>query len=131
MTFAPEHHGFVRLVDFKIAGTIATYEYRNHAAVDGHADVLRLNIYLSRDGAFVTVWNGLVEPWLAEGHFTLAARAMDLDFQQAYSQTLFRGYFDSNEDAAVILRALRLDAAALALPQVLRGAPNDLQCQRL
>jgi hypothetical protein len=131
MTFTPENHGFVRLVDFKIAATIAAYEYRNHARVDGRVDLLRLNIYMSCDGAFTTIWNGLIEPRLAEEQFTLATSANAVDFQQLYFETLFRGYLDTDEDATVVLRTLRITTAAMSLPQVLRGAPNDLRCERL
>jgi hypothetical protein len=129
MTFTPEHHGFVRLVDFKIAGTINAYEYRNHAVVDGRVDVLRLNIYLSCDGTFVNIWNGLIEPMLAEARFDLPDPNGDLDFQQMYCETLFRGYLEADTDAAVVMRALRIDAASLALPQALRRAPDDLRCE--
>jgi hypothetical protein len=45
MPFDPEHHGFVRLTDFKLGGTIDAFEYQDHADVDGRGDVLRLNIY--------------------------------------------------------------------------------------
>jgi hypothetical protein len=131
MTFRPENHGFVQLVDFKLAGTINTYEYRNHAVVDGRVDVLRLNIYLSRDGAFVNIWSGLIEPMLAESRFTLPAPHCDLDFQQMYCEPLFRGYLESDADAAVVIRALRIGATASTLPQVLRGAPSDLRCERV
>jgi hypothetical protein len=131
MTFRPENHGFVQLVDFKLAGTINTYEYRNHAVVDGNVDVLRLNIYLSCDDTFVNIWSGLIEPMLAEARFDLPAPNSDLDFQQMYCEPLFRGYLETDADAEVVLRALRIGASSSALPQVLRGAPNDLRCERV
>ncbi len=131
MTFAPQKHGFVRLVDFKIGGMIDAFEYGNHAVVDGKVEVLRLNIYLSCDGAFVTIWIGLIEPMIAEARFELPGAAGALDFQQIYSETLFRGYLETDADAAVVLRALRIDAASMDLPQVLLGAPRDLRCERV
>ena len=78
-TFDPEVFGFVRLQDFQIPGGVDVYEVRNHPAVDGHADVLRLNIYLSKDGMFVTIWSGLLEPTMTEGLFELPAAAKDLN----------------------------------------------------
>jgi hypothetical protein len=128
MTVDPTDHGFVHLTDFKLGNQIDTYECRNHAAVDGHVDLLRLNIYLSRDGAFVTIWNGLVEPWLAEPQFELSA---DLDLGQLYSATLFRGHIDTDADMAVILRCLRVTEKSTGLPNVLRGAPHDIRCEPL
>lgn len=56
------------------------------------------------------------------------ARA-DLDFTQLYREDLFRGYIASADEAAVILRALRLITAARTLPQMLRGAPHDLRVE--
>jgi hypothetical protein len=131
MTFTPQNHRFVRLAGFKLGGTIDVYEYANHAVVDGRADILRLNIYLCRDGAFVNVWNGLIEPMFAEARFELSGAAGELDFQPMYSETLFRGYLETDAEAAVVLRTLRISAASLALPQVLRGAPSDLKCEFL
>ena len=69
--FDPVSAGFFRLLDFQFPGNIDVYEYHNHAAVNGRADVLRINIYLSRDGSYVTIWNGLIEPALAEVRFDL------------------------------------------------------------
>jgi hypothetical protein len=128
MSFDPEQHGFVRLTDFKLGGTIDAFEYQDHADVDGRVDVLRLNIYMSRDGAFVNIWNGLIEPHFVEGLFTLKVK---INFDSVYNETLFQGYLDRDEDAVVVLRALRIKLLAVSLPQVLRGAPNDLHCEQL
>jgi len=45
---------------------VAVYEYANDAIVDGNPDFLRINAYLNKDGDFVTVWRGLLEPLFAE-----------------------------------------------------------------
>ena len=91
-------------------------------------DLTRINIYLSKDGSFVTIWNGLVEPMLAEGQFDIP----DLpSFQDIYFETLFRGYIEWNEEALVILKALRIDSGRHSVPQQLAGAPNDLRCEAL
>ena len=130
--FDPELRGFVQLRDFALAGRIGVFEYRNHAVVDGSADLLRVNIYLSRDGTFVTIWNGLVEPWLAEAQFELPAPAKELlDFEQQYCEPLFRGHIETDAEAVVIFHALRLEDASRALPQLLTGAPHDLRCEQL
>lgn len=128
--FDPEAFGFVKLRDFQIPGGVDVFEYRNHAAVDGKADVLRLNIYLTRDGAFVTIWCGLLEPTMTEGLFELPG-APDLDFNALYCEPLFRGYIERNADAAVILKAVRVEGRHHSVPQVLAGAPHDLRCELL
>ena len=126
--FDPESTGFIRLRNFKIPVGVDVYELRNHAVVDGMVDVLRINIYLSKDGSFVTIWNGLVEPMLAEGQFDIP----DLpSFQDIYCETLFRGHIEFGEDALVILKALRIDSGRHGLPQRLVGAPSDLRCEAL
>ena len=128
--FDPAAHGFIRLETFQFPGGIAAYEYRNHAAVDGQTDMMRLNIYLSRDGSYVTIWVGLIEPAMAEAAFELD-QLRDLNFADLYCETLFRGHIDSAAAAAVILAALRLRDGSHAMPQILAGAPHDLRCEPL
>ena len=127
--FDPLSLGFVRLRDFQIPGGVDVYEIRNHQFVDGNSDFLRINIYLSKDGDFVTIWNGLVEPFLAEAQFELPDSMKDFSFEDAYREPLFRGYIEKNDTAEIILNALRLKNCSL--PQVLKGAPHDLRCELL
>jgi len=127
--FDPETVGFVRLHDFQFMGGIDVYEYRNHPVVDGAHDFLRLNIYLSKDGDFITIWNGLLEPMGAEAQFELPEPLKTFSFHEAYCETLFRGYIEQQEDATTILSALRLNSARYSGPQVLSGAPHDLRCE--
>ena len=129
--FDPTSAGFVRLRDFQFPGGIDVYEYCNHAAVDGQADILRLNIYLSRDGSYVTIWNGLIEPTMMESKFDLPGGQQDLRFQDLYCETLFRGHVELADEAAIILNALRIAGGRYAVPQVLTGAPHDLRCEPL
>ena len=60
---------FVLLRDFRLPGDVSVYEYSNHPAVDGNPDFLRLNLYLTRDGNYVTIWNGLLEILFTEAEF--------------------------------------------------------------
>ena len=126
--FDPVSAGFVRLLDFQFAGNIDVYEYHNHAAVNGRADVLRINIYLSRDGSYVTIWNGLIEPALAEVRFDLPG---DLCFKDLYCEPLFCGHIESAADATIILNALRLTGGRHSVPHVLTGGPHDFRCEPL
>lgn len=80
--FDPEAVGFVLPRDYRMAADVAVYEYRNHAVVDGQYDVLRINAYLTISSGFVTIWHGLIEPFMVEGLFDLPIRA--LDFQSMY-----------------------------------------------
>jgi hypothetical protein len=136
MTFDPTQFGFVQLRDFRIADSVAVYEYKNHTAVDGTKDFLRLNLYLTLDGTYVTIWHGLLEPLFAEAEFVegrLASIATpaDMDFIHSYNEDLFRGDIDSAETAEHIFKALRVGAGGrYALPEVLTGGTdNTLMCQ--
>lgn len=122
--FDPTLHGFVRLKSYQPPG-FAVFEYNNHPRVAaGEHDFHRLNIYLSQDGDYVTVWNGLLDDGLVDALFA------ELNLPPVeYTETLFRGYIDSDEQARIILRALRVDKA---LPQVLRRDPQyGIVCDQL
>jgi hypothetical protein len=130
--FDPLRHGFVLLREFQFPGRVSVYEHANHPAVDGAPDFLRLNLYLSKDGTYVTIWHGLLEPIAAEAKLpALANMPADFDLFSSYCETLFRGHIDSAEAAAHIFRALRIEQSRehYALPQVLAvGADNKLRC---
>ena len=135
MTFDPAQFGFVQLRDFRIADAVPVYEYKNHPAVDGTKDFLRLNLYLSVDGVYVTIWYGLLEPLFAEAEFRegrLASvdKPADMDLMHAYNEDLFRGDIDSAETAQHIFKALRVGKAGrYAVPQMLTGGKhNTLTC---
>ena len=122
--FDPTRHGFVRLKSYQPPG-FAVFEYDNHPReTTGEHDFHRLNIYLSQDGDYVTVWNGLLDDGLVHALFDeLGLPLVD------YTETLFRGYIDSDDQARIILRALRCDKA---LPQVIRRDPeHGIVCDRV
>lgn len=125
-TFDPTAFNFVRLRDFEFPGGVAVYEYANHTLVDGKANFLRINAYLSRDSDFVTMWRGLLEPLFAESHLGFVVVPDGFDFRESYTEELFKGWIDTAETAGHIIRALRLDSAP---PQVLgTGVDGKLQC---
>jgi hypothetical protein len=135
MTFDPTQFGFVQLRDFRTADSVPVYEYKNHPAVDGTKDFSRLNLYLTLDGTYVTIWHGLLEPLFAEAEFAegrLAAIATppDMDVIHSYNEDLFRGDIDSAEIAGHIFKALRVGKGGrYALPQMLMaGKDNSLTC---
>jgi len=132
--FDPARFQFVQLEDFRIPGDVLVYEYKNHPAVDGRRNFLRLNLYLTMDNSYVTIWHGLLEPIFTEAECEngrLASVTMPEDFEfSTYNEDLFRGYIDSDEAAGYIFRALRVGESQLYLvPQMLsRGADNTLRC---
>ena len=110
--FDPTKFDFVRLQNFHFPGDVSVYEYKNHPVVDGKKDFLRINLYLSMDGSYVTIWHGLLEPIFTDaecenGRLTSAAEPEDFDFAD-YNEDLFRGYIDSDEAAGYIFKALRV-----------------------
>jgi hypothetical protein len=135
MTFDPTPFGFVLLRDFQIADSVRVYEYKNHPAVDGTKDFLRLNLYLTMDDTYVTIWYGLLEPLFAEtefakGRLASVTKPADMDFMHAYNEDLFRGDIDSAETAKHIFKALRVGKhGRYAVPQMLTGGKdNTLTC---
>lgn len=127
MTFDPTKHGFLRL-DFTFPGGVAVFE-RELEGIDQHThDKLRLNCYISQDGDFVTVWDGLID-----AHMTGISLGFGddptFDFSEQYEETLFRGYIADDKEGAVILNALRLEQKT---PNILVVPTNGrLECRLL
>ena len=101
--------------------------------MNGEPDFVRLNLYLSKDGEYVTVWFGLLEPIFAESRLESLDKPADFDFREAYVEELFKGHIDSEETAAHILKALRVGTShAYSTPQILSGgSKNELRCDVL
>jgi hypothetical protein len=136
MMFDPTQFGFVELRDFQIADSVPLFEYKNHPSVDGTRNFLRLNLYLTLDGTYVTIWHGLLEPLFAEAEFADGSWASvqkpaNMDFMHSYNEDLFRGDIDSAETAAHIFKALRVGAnGRYVVPSILSGGTdNMLACQ--
>lgn len=121
--FDPTRHGFLLLPDHRPAGEVNFYEYRNHARVDGAHDYHRLNLYLSQDDHYVTIWFGLLEEaFISE----LFPEGFD---PPIYDEPLFRGHIESAEQGRHILKALRPESW---LPQILRRDPaHGVTCEIL
>jgi hypothetical protein len=133
-SFDPTQFNFILLRDFWIPGNVSVYELHNHPSVDGKKDFLRLNLYLTRDSNYVTIWKGLLDVFGTEAEFESGRMASvklpdDFDFRD-YNEDLFRGHIDSHETAVHIFKALRVgEGDAHALPQVLTAGPDrKLRC---
>jgi hypothetical protein len=138
LTFDPIAFDFIELRNFRLGGAVPVYEYRNHPAVDGDKNFLRLNVYLSKDGEFVTIWHGLLdfvfaEAQMAEDQLAFAERPDDFEsLLSSYNEHLFRGYIDSDVTAQYVFKALRIDGVRYASPSELSvGSDNKLRCDRL
>jgi hypothetical protein len=128
--FDPTQLGFARLQRFQFPGGVHVYEYANHPVVDGVPNFLRLNTYLSKDGSYVTIWRGLLEPSAAEAKLADAGMSKNFDLYSLYDETLFKGHIDSAEAATHILKALRIGQPGHhEHPQVLSvAAGSGLRC---
>jgi hypothetical protein len=125
-SFDPTASGFVSLRGFEFPGGVAVYEYANNQVVDGNPDFLRINAYLSKDGDFITIWRGLLEPLVAESRLGFVDLPDDLDLHESFTEELFRGYIETQEAARHIIKALRLDTGPA---QVLStGSDGKLRC---
>jgi hypothetical protein len=141
-SFDPKRFKFIKIKDFDIPGNrggpgVSFYEYKNHAAVNGKRDYLRLNLYLTKSANYVTIWWGLLESIgtemeLREGRLASVHKPDpdEFDYREQYNEELFRGYIDSDTAARYIFKALRVGISKqYALPQVLRaGSDNKLGC---
>lgn len=127
MTFDPTTHGFLKL-DFTFPNAVAVFERKLEGIDQSAHDQMRLNCYLSQDGDFVTVWDGLID-----AHMTGMSLGFGddptFDFSEQYEETLFRGYIANDDEGTVILKALRLEQRT---PNVLVVPENGrLECRLL
>ncbi len=121
--FDPTAHGFVFLPGHRPPGGVRYYEFRNHVVVDGSVDYHRLNLYLTQDGEFITIWWGSLDPIPIERLLCETGVA-----PASYDEPLFHGHVESDDQASHILRAFRLSATR---PQILRHTSRGIVCESL
>ena len=128
--FSPLDFDFVKLNLQN--GSLCFYEYRSGDFCDGQMDRNRINIYLTQDGDFVTVWHGLFDPAFIDQEYLEILEKCgipDFDFFDSYNTPLLRAYIENKEQASVILRSLRLEKM---LPSIIRtNEENGIVCDRL
>jgi len=101
--------------------------HRPDLTMDGR-DPLRLNVYLTRDGEFTTIWYGLIDALIAEARLGIG-EDRDLDLAQLYETILFRGDIGDDSFGAGVLKAIRVTRMA---PAVLRiSDEHGLECLSL
>jgi len=127
--FIPSDHQFVEL-SYDNPWGLTFFEFLSHPAVDGAPNHCRINVFMSRDGHYTHIWEGLLEPMIARVRLTDHGVSLpeDCDLDQ-YHEPLFRGHIETEEQARHILHALRI---ADRVPQLLRGDErNRLVCELL
>ena len=129
-TFQPEDFNFAKL-DLQ-NGSLCFYEYKSGSFCNGKVDPHRLNVYLTQDREFVTVWDGFFDPsFIGQEFLDLIARSgfSDFDFGEQYNTPLFRGFIETKEQAEIVLNALRIDKFR---PSVLKiDEENHINCESL
>lgn len=129
-TFNPLDFGFDKL-DLQ-HGSLRFYEYRSGDFCDGKVNPHRINLFLTQDGTFVTVWHGLFDTAFVDQAFhDLLEKAGlgDPDFFATYHTPLFRGHIETHDEAKIILKALRF---GFLTPSILRiDEDNRICCDSL
>lgn len=90
-------------------GSLRFYEYRSGEFCDGKMDRHRLNVYLTQDGDFVTVWHGLFDPAFIDQSFldlVTNAGLNEHDFAYGYNRQLLEAYIETHNQAEIILKSL-------------------------
>ncbi len=102
------------------------FELHRPNLVMGGRDPLRLNVFLTRDGDFTTIWYGLIDPIFAEAKLGIED---DRDLAQLYETILFRGDIGDDSFGASVLKAIRVMRMT---PAILRlSDKHGLECQPL
>jgi hypothetical protein len=125
-TFNPLDFGFAKL-DLQ-HGSLRFYEYRSGDFCDGKVNPHRINLFLTQDGDFVTLWHGLFDTTFVDQAFHDLIEKVGLgdgDFFATYHTPLFRGHIQTLDEAKIILKALRFDRLR---PSILRIDENNLIC---
>ncbi|WP_419412587.1 hypothetical protein [Primorskyibacter sp. 2E107] len=105
--FELRKHGF-RKLPISGPGHLEWFE-RNINGFDGDGyDPLRLNVYLTRDGGFTTIWFGLLDSAAAEHKLGVVAD-LSVNLSELYEEILFRGDIESPAFGATLLEAIRVD----------------------
>lgn len=127
-TFDPTKHGF-RKLNMDGPGDLKWFE-REFSGIDqdDKPDPLRLNIYLTRDKDYTTIWFGLLDASMAE--ITLGLHDdPKFDFSKMYEEVYFCGMIQNNEFGAKVLEATTTNRL---MPCALRINGNgQLECYAL
>jgi len=91
-------------------------------------DLYRINFYISKDGNYIRIWNGLLEPFLAVQE-DLDRLGIKMDAMLQYNTMLFNGRIKNNEDARVVLRCI--EDYHLQTPSQLLVSDTNFECQLL
>lgn len=117
LLFDPTRHGFVLLKNYDAGNKgMQYYEYANHPCVDGAYSWLRSNYYLSIDPpSWCWVWHDFLIEMGVESMYE--ANNQTPPKADNRDSLLFKGYIESDEQAAMIFKAFRMEGST---PSVLR-----------
>jgi hypothetical protein len=87
--FDPINHGFFVLEGHQPPWKVRYSEFQNRPCVNGTHDYHRLNLYLTQDGEFVTVWFGSLDPMAIETLF-LNNGVESVDYDEPFFRGLHR-----------------------------------------
>lgn len=125
--FDPERHGF-RKLGLTGPGEVLWFERRVPGLDLTRHDPLRLNVYLTRDRDYTTIWFGLIDPGIAEMQLGFFDDPV-IRFSEVYQEILFRGLIDEGSFGAQILAAVRVERY---LPSARRvNGDKQLECYLL
>jgi hypothetical protein len=118
MAFLPEQFSFQK-IDFTPQGVVH-FEKNLNFNVGSKPQWNRLNLYLSQDGSYVTIWFGFLETFVLEQAFKHVEGFSITD--STYDEVFFRGHIENNETAQIILRAIGYEKHLAQLLHIENGA---------
>ena len=125
--FNPEKHEF-RKLDMDGPGDLVWFEKCFPGLGEAGYDPLRLNVYLTRDHDYTTIWLGFIDSAIAEmklGFFDDPS----INFSEMYELTYFRGDIQDDAFGQHVLKAIRIERV---VPNALRLNDNkQLECYSL
>lgn len=125
--FQPEDFGFKKLELQN--GSLCFYEYASGDFCNGKLNAHRINVYLSKDHNFVTVWHGLFDPACIDQKFhDLLEQSdfKDFDFSTQYNTPLLRAHIESSQAATIILKSLHYEQQIPSM--LIIDAHNKITC---
>ena len=105
-TFNPEDFGFFQRKEKLYPYEVRFFE-KDHESIDKsiEKDWKRLNLFLTIDGNFVTIWYGVIDSFLAESEYSKEFKLPWKDYDP--DEQLFKGYIANKQEAEIILNAIR------------------------
>lgn len=122
--FQPEDFGFKKL---SLSNKSLHFFERDTGQFPiGKVNPRRLNIYLSQDGEYVTIWEGLFDPILLDAEILGTVPEELHDIFSSYNTQIYRGYISDAQTAQTILSSLRYEQYSASELHI--NAEHGLSC---